>query len=240
MSQSSSSHPTPSINGTDYASVTPTRDISTSVEEDPSEDTEDPIEVSSSHDQSQQREPSPDPVLPQPPLYGLRIRRTARKSVPMPVRITFGGAGPSAPRPVAPRPIAPRPVTPIPSIAEPISPSFSVAGPSIVRPRAPPPTETLGVPVRHAGMTPDEARRARWMEADIYRNSMLLSGHRQMMEEMIARMVSLHRNVDAAVKAAISAEEIAKRVMTVCCIFGGLFMILVMMFMVGLVIRVWF
>ncbi|KAI3523728.1 hypothetical protein L1887_02079 [Cichorium endivia] len=73
---------------------------STDSEEDPSMDVESGEEMDSSRDTSRDsRRPTPTPVLPQPPLYGLRIRRTARKSVPMPTRVSFRAPSPAAEEP---------------------------------------------------------------------------------------------------------------------------------------------
>ena len=126
MSISSSSRATASADESGYVTVIPRRNPPASVEEDPSEDTEDTgnsVEISNDNAPSQRREASPTSVLPQPPLYGLRIRRTARKSVPIPGRIAtstagLGTAGPSG------------------------------VGPSVAGPRAPPPQRVIGIPVR--------------------------------------------------------------------------------------------
>ncbi|KAI3499626.1 hypothetical protein L1887_35430 [Cichorium endivia] len=207
-SSSSSSHFTPSADESGYVTVIPRRAPSTSTEEDPSEHTADSRETSEDTATSQHREISPTSVLPQPSYGGLRIRRTARKRVPIPTRVSLGGAGPSEP------------------------------GPSRPRPHTPEPQPAVGIAFPPAGMTDEESRMVQQMTADIYYSHRMLMGHQQALDDMTTRVEILREYTEEAVYLARTAEDVADGLVTVCQAIGKLLLILFVVFLVGLVSRV--
>ncbi|KAI3494637.1 hypothetical protein L1887_40554 [Cichorium endivia] len=189
-SSSSSSHFTPSADESGYVTVIPRRAPSTSTEEDPSEHTANSRETSEDTATSQHREISPTSVLPQPSYGGLRIRRTARKRVPIPTRVSLGGVGPSEP------------------------------GPSRPRPHTPEPQPAVGIAFPPAGMTDEESRMVQQMAADIYYSYRMLMGHQQALEDMTTRVEILREYTEEAVYLARTAEDVADGLVTVCQAIG--------------------
>lgn len=218
MSTSSSSRATASADESGYVTVIPRRNPPASVEEDPSEDTEDTgnsVEISNDNAPSQRREASPTSVLPQPPLYGLRIRRTARKSVPIPGRIPASTAGHGTAGP-------------------------SGAEPSDAGPRAPSPQQVIGIPVRQPGMTPEESRRLQSIAAGLRHSLAVIAGHREVLDEVLAGMEILYQHSMETANTASAARREAGHAMTAYYVFGGLFLIVVLMLLVGIAIGFWF
>ena len=72
-----------------------------------------------------------------------------------------------------------------------------------------------------------------WMATDLQESRITLAGHQGILDELMTGMEILHQYAEEAILTARTAERASGRMETACCVFGGLLLIILVMFLVG-------